>query len=157
MRQILFLLTLTFLFSQCVEEGTTTTNNGIAAPPAKQEQKAPPATAQQNKKATSPALKQKQTAKSAFTPNIKGYFVYAADAALFYPCGEEGVKYPVIMNKAYKTLERSYTRLSDREFAEKVYVELIGELELAEGMESGQEKSLKIKQMVRMKRNTKCE
>ena len=97
----------------------------------------------------------KQSAKAVKQPNMTGYFVYAADAAIFYPCGTTE-RYP-IMGDAYLQMEKEYMRFEDLKFAEKVYVELIADFNMGEGMESGREKYVVVKEFLGFERGKNCE
>lgn len=97
----------------------------------------------------------KQSAKLAKQPNMTGYFVYAADAAIFYPCGTTE-RYPVT-GDAYLQMEKEYMRFEDLKFAEKVYAELIADFNMGEGMESGREKYIVVDEFLGFERGKNCE
>jgi len=88
-------------------------------------------------------------------PSMTGYFRYAADAALFYPCGEEkGI--PVAMEGDYLKIERAYLKFEKLEFAEKVYANIIGEKTMAVGMDDKRREHLLIKEFLGFERGKKC-
>ena len=87
---------------------------------------------------------------------MKGYFVYAADAALFFPCGEKK-PIPIMSNEKCLQLEKSYLRLENLDFAEKVYTELVCDYDTANNLEGRQEKQLAIKEFQNLQRGIRCE
>ncbi|MFT4762008.1 MAG: hypothetical protein ACI9XO_003945 [Paraglaciecola sp.] len=93
--------------------------------------------------------------RTAKQPNMTGYFVYAADAAIFYPCGSSK-HYPVSGN-AYLELEKAYMGFEDRGFAEKIYVKIIGEYDIQPGMEGRREKQVVISEFLGFERGKNCE
>lgn len=88
-------------------------------------------------------------------PNMTGHFVYAADAALFFPCGTTE-KYPVA-GDAYLAMERAYTSLADLKFAEKVYVKIIGEFGTENDMSGEKVKHVMVNEFLGFERGKNCE
>lgn len=89
---------------------------------------------------------------------LKGNFVYFADAALFYPCDDSDNAIPVQMNGPYKLLEKAYMNMNGLEPQEKVYIEVKGELLMADAVESTRkELKLVIDKLVKMNVNMDCD
>ena len=88
-------------------------------------------------------------------PNMTGHFVYAADAAIFFPCGTTE-RYPVA-GDAYLEMEKAYMKFEDLKFAEKVYVKIIGNFEMQPGMEGGREKHVVVNEFLGFERGKNCE
>lgn len=97
----------------------------------------------------------KEQASSAKKPTMTGYFVYAADAAIFFPC-DGNDRFPVLMEGDYLKMEKTYTRFENLDFAEKIYAKVIAEYKMADGMEGGQKKHLVIKEFLGFERGKKC-
>jgi hypothetical protein len=87
---------------------------------------------------------------------IRGYFIYFADAKVFYPCDQQNTPYPVVNNgKITLELERAY--LKQVEGGTKCYIELEGEYLIAQSGEEGSKKrSVKISKVLTLDKNTKC-
>lgn len=160
MRPSVFLIFLVIFFYQC-ETKTRPVNESVDSQ-AKSDQSI--------SLQTSEGLKNKETQKTfrlekkeaepqamaAEKDVLKGYFAYAADAALFYPCGASE-RVSVIGEGDYLTMERTYTRFENLEFAEKVYVELVGTYKVGKGMEGRSEKQLVVQEFLGFERGKKCE
>lgn len=158
MIRCIFLILTTFLFFQCgnskvkVDDGSDATPIETKNAPVKN-------LATQNDSKTfrlerkSPAAKSpKTTAKS---PNMTGYFRYAADAALFIPCGEEKGM-PIVMEGDYLKMEKAYLRIENLEFAEKVYAKVIATKKNRKDMEGKEKPHLVISEFLGFERGKKC-
>ena len=155
-RNILLLL-LTFLFTQCdnpkVKMGDNhqqSPENEVKTLSTKKEEKTVRLERKTPKKQEikSPSLVKEAT--------MTGYFVYAADAATFQPCGSNE-RFPVMMEDDYIKMERAYLGFKDLEFAEKIYAKVIGDYLTDEGMEEKQKKHLVVKTFLGFERGTKCD
>lgn len=165
MTRIILWMCVAFLFIQCgnpkvkVDDGSET-DVETATTPIKQLKTGKEAKTFRLEKRNPPAqgektIVKKQEAISKKQPNMTGYFRYAADAALFYPCGQEKGM-PVAMDGDYLKTEKAYLRIEKLEFAEKVYVNIIGEKTMAIGMDDKRREYLLIKEFLGFERGKKC-
>lgn len=157
-KSIIIISLIVFIFS-CQNSQTTNSENQAGAA-TEAETKAKDVAGNSNK--TYEFQVKKEKAKPAEKENtartgeiIEGYFVYMADAEIFYPCGaEQGMK--IIKNEEYVNLERSYIQLKDLKMAEKVYTKVRGNL-IAEADKTGKfSKTLMIRELLEFGREKKC-
>lgn len=150
MNKYCFLFILFVLF-QCTSPSNETNDNNGVEETALEETQASPEPSDTTEPPAVNAMKSEEEREV-----MKGYFVYAADAALFYPCGESK---PIRIkgNAECTKLEKSYLRLENLDFAEKVYAELICDYNSDDSSEGKQEKQLVIKEIQSLQRGIRCE